>query len=132
MNLVLSATTKDVDLRGEVESYRSLEPDSLIITKVDESDDFGNIANLLLDASAPPLSWITNGQRVPEDIDVPHPSELADQILQFLGVRVGPEEEQPQRNDHKAAHSEDDLGVEAHWTCPSTHFRYSSLPDWTG
>jgi flagellar biosynthesis protein FlhF len=81
VHLVLSATTKDVDLRREVDGYRPLAPDSLIITKMDESEDCGNVANLLLDGNGPPLRWLTAGQRVPEDLTVPDPRGLADRIL---------------------------------------------------
>jgi flagellar biosynthesis protein FlhF len=81
VHLVLSATTKDADLRREVDGYRPVAPDSLIITKMDESEDCGNVANLLLDGNGPPLRWLTAGQRVPEDLTVPDPRGLADRIL---------------------------------------------------
>ena len=54
-HLVLSATTKDADLHGEIKRYEALKPDSLIVTKLDESENLGNIANVLLDAGGPPL-----------------------------------------------------------------------------
>jgi flagellar biosynthesis protein FlhF len=81
VHLVLSATTKEADLLREVEGYRPVKPDSLIVTKIDESEDCGNIANLLLDGDSPPLRWMTAGQRVPEDLTVPDPRSLAESIL---------------------------------------------------
>jgi flagellar biosynthesis protein FlhF len=81
VHLVLSATTKDVDLRAEVERYAPLRPDSLIFTKLDESDSLANVANLLLDSGAPPLAWLGTGQRVPEDLAFPEPRSLAEQML---------------------------------------------------
>ncbi len=81
VHLVLSATTKDGDLTRAVERYRWLEPDSLVVTKLDESADLGNVASLLLDETTPPLAWLGTGQRVPEDLEVPDPDEFADCIL---------------------------------------------------
>jgi flagellar biosynthesis protein FlhF len=81
VHLVLSATTKEGDLVREVERYRWLEPDSLVVTKLDESADVGNVASLLLDETTPPLAWFGTGQRVPEDLEVPDPGEFADCIL---------------------------------------------------
>lgn len=81
VHLVVSATTKEVDLRAEIERYEPLSPDALVVTKVDESGDLGNIVNLLLDDRTPPLAWIATGQKVPEDLEVPDPESLAEQVL---------------------------------------------------
>lgn len=77
VHLVLSATTKDEELRSELARYRPLAPDSLVMTKLDECDTLGNVANLLLDEATPPLAWTTHGQRVPEDLELPQPATLA-------------------------------------------------------
>jgi len=81
--LVLPATMKEGDLRRQVDRYRVLEPDAMVLTKIDESDDCGNVANLLLDEGCPPLTWIADGQRVPGDLHVADPDDLA---LRILGV----------------------------------------------
>jgi flagellar biosynthesis protein FlhF len=81
VHLVLDATRKDADLRREVARFRVLRPDALVVTKVDESRDLGNVVNLVLDPSAPPLAWIADGQRVPEDLRVADPLELASAVL---------------------------------------------------
>jgi flagellar biosynthesis protein FlhF len=82
VHLVLSATTKDGDLRAELDRYAPLRPDSLIVTKLDESEGLANVANLLLDAGSPPLAWLGTGQRVPEDLAAPDPRALAEQVLE--------------------------------------------------
>ena len=79
--VVLPATHKEVDLRSDLERYRALEPDEMVITKLDESRDLGSIGNLLLDEGCPPLTWIANGQRVPQDLHLAEPTDLARQIL---------------------------------------------------
>ncbi len=64
--LVLSATTKYDDLKAIVDSYRELCEFSLIFTKLDETLVFGNIYNIR-QYSGSPLSYVTNGQMVPDD-----------------------------------------------------------------
>lgn len=81
VHLVLAATTKESDLQVEVQRYRPVKPDALVITKIDESGDLGNVASLLLDAHVPPLAWIGSGQRVPDDLIIPHPDEFAARVL---------------------------------------------------
>jgi flagellar biosynthesis protein FlhF len=82
IQVVVSATTKESDLRAQVARYRTLEPEALVVTKTDESADLSNVLNLLLDEETPPLAWLGNGQRVPEDLVVPDPLELAQRALE--------------------------------------------------
>ncbi|MCP3983653.1 MAG: hypothetical protein GY723_04650 [bacterium] len=81
VQLVVSATTKEQDLRAQIARFGPLTPDSLIVTKADESSGLTNIVNLLLDEDAPPLSWFGIGQKVPGDLRVPDPTELAEGVL---------------------------------------------------
>jgi flagellar biosynthesis protein FlhF len=81
VHLVLSASTKESDLRAELARYRPLAPDAVVVTKTDESGDLANVANLLLEPETPPLAWITGGQRVPDDLSVPDPLELAERVM---------------------------------------------------
>ncbi|MDP6980476.1 MAG: flagellar biosynthesis protein FlhF [Myxococcota bacterium] len=82
VHLVLSAETKEADLRDQVRRYSALRPDDTIVTKVDESDDFTSMANVLLDQATPPLLWLGTGQRVPEDLVLPEADQLAAQLLE--------------------------------------------------
>jgi flagellar biosynthesis protein FlhF len=84
VRLVVAATTKDDDLAGQLERFRPLEPAGLVVTKLDETRELGNVVNLLLDAQAPPLSWLGTGPHVPEDLVLPEPGALAGQILGAL------------------------------------------------
>lgn len=83
VQLVVSATTKESDLRAQVEQFRPLEPSSLVMCKVDDSNEIGNVLNVLLAPDTPPLARIGNGQRIPEDLDVPEARSLA---MQFMGA----------------------------------------------
>ncbi|SMC19360.1 flagellar biosynthesis protein FlhF [Desulfacinum hydrothermale DSM 13146] len=65
--LVLSATSKDEDIKNVIRRFRSLSVESLIFTKIDETLTPGSIVNPLLRYGYP-LSFLGIGQRVPEDL----------------------------------------------------------------
>ena len=77
--LVLSLSTKNSDLKKTVAAY-DFADFSLIFTKLDETLAYGGILNLK-QATGRPLSYVTTGQNVPEDIAVLDPYETANQIL---------------------------------------------------
>lgn len=78
--LVLSATTKYKDLKDIVDIYRGFTDFHLIFTKLDETDNYGNILNIRLYANAP-LSYVTTGQNVPDDIEIVDPQKMVRQLL---------------------------------------------------
>jgi flagellar biosynthesis protein FlhF len=80
VHLVLSATASQQNLADIVERFRPLALESLIFTKLDESNTFGGILNTALQVHLP-LSYLTTGQRVPEDIEVATPERVVDLIL---------------------------------------------------
>ncbi|MBW2145399.1 MAG: flagellar biosynthesis protein FlhF [Deltaproteobacteria bacterium] len=79
-HLVLSATTKNSDLNAITSKFGTVGFDRLIFTKLDESYSFGCILNEVLKTTKP-LSYITFGQRVPEDIDVAHGYLMGELVL---------------------------------------------------
>ena len=66
--LVLSATTKYKDLLEIADIYKEIADYKLIFTKLDETTTFGNMLNIKLYSGAP-LSYMTTGQNVPDDIE---------------------------------------------------------------
>ncbi len=78
--LVLSATTKYKDLMEIVDSYREISDFKLIFTKLDETSTYGNILNIRMYTGAS-LSYITNGQSVPDDIEVFDTQKIVKQLL---------------------------------------------------
>ena len=66
-HLVLSATTRDVDMQGIVDRFADLHLNGLIFTKIDETEGYGAIVNMQHRTGCP-LTYLTNGQRVPEDL----------------------------------------------------------------
>lgn len=79
-HLVLSATTKDPDLARIVQSFCIFPIASYIITKLDETEVYGPIFNQMLRYRRP-LSYLTNGQRVPEDIELATKVRVAGLVL---------------------------------------------------
>lgn len=78
--LVLSATTKYADLLEIVDIYREISAYKLIFTKLDETSTYGNLLNIKLYADAD-LSYVTNGQNVPDDIEVFDTQKIVKQLL---------------------------------------------------
>jgi flagellar biosynthesis protein FlhF len=66
-HLVLSATTRDVELADMVRRFDILGIDRIIFTKIDECSQLGSLLNVQIQYGQP-LSYVTNGQRVPEDL----------------------------------------------------------------
>lgn len=73
--LVMSITTKFSDLISIKKSYDKIGYNSMILTKLDETDKCGNILNLSYHTDIP-LSYICTGQNVPDDIEIAERSKL--------------------------------------------------------
>jgi flagellar biosynthesis protein FlhF len=82
--LVVSATTKYRDLTSVADTYREMGEYKLIFTKLDETSTLGSLLNLKLHTGAP-LSYVTYGQNVPDDIEEFNPQKT---VKQLLGGRV--------------------------------------------
>lgn len=78
--LVLSATTKYRDLLSIADSYSEMTEYKLIFTKLDETITLGNLLNLKLYTGAP-LSYVTCGQNVPDDIEQFNPQKTVKLLL---------------------------------------------------
>ncbi|MBA2937820.1 flagellar biosynthesis protein FlhF [Paenibacillus sp. CGMCC 1.16610] len=77
--LVLSLTTKYRDMRAITNNFNKFKLDKVIFTKMDETDSYGAIVNIVHEFSLQ-ISYVTNGQSVPDDI-----TELDErQIIDFL------------------------------------------------
>ena len=78
--LVVSATTKYKDLLSIADVYRGIADYRLIFTKLDETSAYGNLLNLRLYSGAE-LSYTTNGQNVPNDIELFNTQKIVKQLL---------------------------------------------------
>ncbi len=88
IHLLLDATRKERDLKTVFGAYKKLQPSKLIFSKVDESDSIGNLFNIKIQSGLP-VSYLTVGQRVPEDIEVAHPRRVASRLLGLFGSNGG-------------------------------------------
>ncbi len=79
-HLVMSATTKQRDAVEIMEKFSACDPDRVIFTKTDETSSVGLILNLLHEKKIA-LSYLTNGQSVPDDIVPASTDKLAELLL---------------------------------------------------
>jgi flagellar biosynthesis protein FlhF len=68
VHLVISMTTKQKDLKKIISNYKMIKYNSLILTKIDETEVNGSILASLYYSNVP-VSYISTGQNVPEDIE---------------------------------------------------------------
>ena len=81
--LVLSLTTKYRDLLDITSKFRRVNYDALLFTKLDETTSYGSIYNIAK-ATGKPITHITTGQNVPDDIETAEPAKIAKMILREI------------------------------------------------
>ncbi|GEM_PF-3202003 len=79
-HLVLSANTKGSDLSDMIDRFSVIPIYSLLFTKMDETKTYGPLFSTL-GRKRKPLSYLTMGRRVPEDIELATPKGFTDLIL---------------------------------------------------
>ena len=80
-HLVLSAGSSAAVLRSAARSFGAMRPDALIVSKIDEAGALGVLLEIarLTDL---PLSYLTTGQEVPDDIEHARADRLARAVLE--------------------------------------------------
>jgi flagellar biosynthesis protein FlhF len=63
-----------------VDSFEVFRPQRLLFTRLDETATFGSIFNEAA-RTGKPLSFFTNGQRIPEDLEAASRNRLSELIL---------------------------------------------------
>ncbi|MCZ6697961.1 MAG: flagellar biosynthesis protein FlhF [Planctomycetota bacterium] len=91
IHLVLSTTSREQTIREAIDRFGAVGSDHLIFTKIDEAYGFGVILNVLESVDLK-LSYLTNGQSVPDDIEVGTAHRVARLILEPDGS--------PERSGH--------------------------------
>ncbi len=79
-HLVLAASTKERDLQDQIARFRESGVDRLIFTKLDETRSYGTLFSAAI-RSGLPVSYLTTGQKVPEDIEVADASRIVSFVL---------------------------------------------------
>ncbi|MDP8243417.1 MAG: flagellar biosynthesis protein FlhF [Candidatus Hinthialibacter antarcticus] len=80
VHLVLSSTSKFSDMIDVIEHFKVVEPRRFIFTKIDESTTYGGVFNTVMKYETP-ISYLTTGQNVPEDIESAKPERVAKLLL---------------------------------------------------
>lgn len=86
--LVLPATAQRRVLQEAYDHFHRIPLSGCILTKLDESLNLGDVLDVCIQ-NALPISYVTNGQRVPEDIQLPNVAELVSQTMQQLDAQTG-------------------------------------------
>lgn len=78
--LVISGTTDYNTLKSIIEHYSFIEDYKIILTKIDECENFGNILNIKY-LTQNPIAYITIGQDVPSDIEVLDKEKVVNSLI---------------------------------------------------
>ena len=78
--LVLSSTAQQRVLDDALTRFSQVPLDGLILTKLDETLSMGEVLSLAIQ-NALPIGYLTDGQRVPEDLQVAQPDELLERAM---------------------------------------------------
>lgn len=79
-HLVLGMTTRWDVMLEVVRGFMLAKPTALLFTKLDEAHAYGPIANLSLETGLP-VSYLTNGQNVPDDLLIPQVAQIVNLLL---------------------------------------------------
>ena len=80
VHLVLGATVRDNEMEAAAKAFYHVPFHRVLFTKVDEGITLGSILNLAWKVNCP-ISYITMGQRIPEDLETATPEKITDLIL---------------------------------------------------
>ena len=90
VHLALSVSTRRYEVADILERFKPLNPEAVVLTKCDEASVFGAVLNAVLGGGLP-ISYVTMGQRVPEDIARPRPAMLAQKLVDTVLEYARPE-----------------------------------------
>ena len=79
-HLVLPAGTPAAEARRVLERFGPMRPDRLVLTRLDEVETLAPLVGVLRECRLP-VSYLTNGQNVPDDLERATPARLTDWVL---------------------------------------------------
>jgi flagellar biosynthesis protein FlhF len=83
-HLAVSATTKASDVEEILRQFETFMYKSVILTKLDETNRIGNVLSVLAEKGKP-VSYITDGQVVPQDIEE---ASIIRLLMKLEGLRI--------------------------------------------
>ncbi|MEO5341877.1 MAG: flagellar biosynthesis protein FlhF [Gammaproteobacteria bacterium SHHR-1] len=78
--LTLSSSTQQAALEQAILAFKAVRPEACVITKVDEAASLGGVFSALIRQGLP-LAFITDGQKVPEDLHLPRTQALVNRAV---------------------------------------------------
>ena len=97
--LVLPANAHFADLDEVVRRFASAQPQGVVLTKLDETGRFGSALSVVVDHQLP-ITWVTDGQRVPEDL---HRANAAILVLRLEDLRRAADKPCTPEHNHAVA-----------------------------
>ncbi|KAF1705047.1 flagellar biosynthesis protein FlhF [Pseudoxanthomonas kaohsiungensis] len=97
--LVLPANSHYADLDEVVRRFGPAKPQGVVLTKLDETGRLGSALSVVVDHQLP-LTWVTDGQRVPDDL---HRANAASLVLRLEDLRRAADKPNIPEHDHAAA-----------------------------
>lgn len=97
--LTLPATSQMADIDEVVRKFRCAEPEACVLTKVDETGCLGSAMSVLIRHRLP-VAYVTDGQRVPEDI---HRAEAHRLVLRLGELKRAGQPASDRESNHVAA-----------------------------
>jgi flagellar biosynthesis protein FlhF len=94
--LVLNASTSLVEMEATLRSFQPIGLDGIILTKLDETGALGPAVSLACGSSVP-IAYLTNGRRIPHDIQAATPEHLSGLLLGSVRPEAGSAEKEPAR-----------------------------------
>lgn len=79
-HIVMAGDTSASSARRILDAYYDARPDRVVISKVDETESISPLLGVLSERNIP-VSYVTTGQRVPEDLNRATPEYLASVVL---------------------------------------------------
>jgi flagellar biosynthesis protein FlhF len=80
VNLVIAATTRSEDVSRILNRFQRFAPQRVIFTKIDETESRSAVVGDLLRNDVR-ITFLTNGQKVPDDLMIPSASEMSKWVL---------------------------------------------------
>ncbi|WOB49279.1 flagellar biosynthesis protein FlhF [Xanthomonas hydrangeae] len=97
--LVLPANAHFSDLDEVVRRFAHAKPQGVVLTKLDETGRFGSALSVVVDHQMP-ITWVTDGQRVPDDL---HRANAASLVLRLEDLRRAADKPCTPEHNHAVA-----------------------------
>src|SRR3569832_1136323 len=86
VHLVLAANAQTSGIEEAIDAFKSISLDGCILTKVDEAGVLGGVLSAVIEAGLP-LMYVSDGQRVPEDLHLARADKLVSEGLALMRQR---------------------------------------------